>query len=49
MIGSDFASGIARILAPIVLFALAFSALGVWKAVEIVIWICHHVHFGATP
>ena len=22
-----------------------FLPLGVWKLVEIIIWICHHVHF----
>jgi hypothetical protein len=30
-----------------IFFGLAILApLGVWKAIEIVIWICRHVHVG---
>jgi len=35
-------------LVPMFLFLLAIFPLGVWKLVEIVIWLCRHVHLGLS-
>ena len=38
--------GMFRLVVGLLLIAVP---LAIWKLVEIVIWICHHVHVGVTP
>ena len=32
-------------LMPIFVLAAIGATLGLWKAVEIVVWFCHHIHW----
>ena len=41
--------GIGRMLFGLMGLCLLMLPLAVWKAVEIVIWVWAHVHFGAQP
>ena len=34
-----------RAIWAIMIVGLVFLPLGVWKAIEIIIWLCHHIHF----
>lgn len=49
MTGSDFGSLLPNSLTAWLVGALTlaflFVPLGIWKAVEIVIWVCHHIHW----
>ncbi len=44
MTGSDFNALPPPWLAMIIVFLI--MPLGVWKLVEIIIWFCHHIHWG---
>jgi uncharacterized membrane protein len=40
----DF-SGAWSAMMVVLIVLLCFLPLGVWKAVEIIIWLCHHIHW----
>ena len=42
---SDYGfEGAFKALTFLLVVLLCFLPLGVWKAVEIIIWVCHHIH-----
>lgn len=41
----DF-SGAWKALITLLIILACFLPLGIWKAVELVIWVWHHVHIG---
>jgi uncharacterized membrane protein len=47
MTGSDFSSAFAPWYF-ICAAAFLLMPLGLWKLVEIIIWVYHHVHFGIS-
>lgn len=47
MTGSDLAGAFSG-FAILLVGALLLLPLGLWKLAEIVIWLCHHIHFSVT-
>jgi hypothetical protein len=33
----------------LMILCVIFVPLGAWKLIEIIIWVCHHVHIGIAP
>lgn len=44
MDGSMFRESFALIWG-FIIFLIVLLPLGLWKAIEIIIWLCHHIHF----
>jgi uncharacterized membrane protein len=40
---------VGALLKAIVILLVVFVPLGLWKLIEIIIWIWSHVHFGVKP
>ena len=41
----DVAKSIGDLIRGLILLCIIFVPLGLWKLVEIIIWICRHIHF----
>lgn len=44
---SRLGDGIISLTGGLLLTCMVFVPLGVWKLVEIVVWLCHHIHLSA--
>ena len=40
---------IEALICGLIVLCIIFVPLGMWKLVEIIIWLWAHVHFGAAP
>lgn len=47
MTGSDFGA-FGAFYGLLLLCAIVLAPLGLWKLVEIIIWLCHHVHLSLS-
>ncbi len=46
---SGLGDAIGAFISGMIILCIVSVPLTLWKLVEIVIWICHHVHIGVTP
>lgn len=44
MVGPGMFDGLAKLLKGLFVISLIFVPLGLWKLIEIIIWICGHFH-----
>lgn len=46
MSSSGIGDGIDTVIMTMFVALCITLPLGIWKAVEIIIWLCHHIHIG---
>lgn len=46
---SGLGDAVGALIKALIVMVIIFVPLGTWKAIEIIIWIWNHVHFGVKP